>query len=179
MDDEIITVSWIETRQFSGGPMRTEVWLRADPPAMSRRTPGLAGQHRLVDGHGDQTTSDTSPYVQVADQRFPFTAGSVQRAGLAPGATGWDRTDFEENGQRLARYERRSVRHNFEVEELIIADAGTHRIVRQTERQYELQGHQLVSETVRDQYAFNAVAPSGTFDMPTDKERRPQTVDEH
>jgi hypothetical protein len=171
--------------------MTTEVWLRADPPALSRRTPSLAGSHHLADPNGTQITNDTWSYVMVMDQPYPLTVFSTSRAGLAPEEaanaceigsdcqpTAWERSDFEEGGLLLARYEWRSIRNNFEVEELIIADAGSRRIVRKVERQYELHGHQLVSETISDQYSYNQPAPEGTFEMPPGKPRQVQDMQE-
>ena len=196
LDEEITVISWVETSQMCGRPHITRVWMRSDPPTIARKS-NIYGSHSIFDVNIHQTTNNLSPYVQVMEMARPFGFGSLAKWIFAPdhsepGGQGtdsevatslmlsrptWSQTDIEEEGKLVAKYERRYLLNNFEVEEVVIADRDTRLIIRSVQRQYELQTHQVVAETVKDQFTANQPVPKGTFEMPKWKLKQRMSVD--
>jgi len=116
----------------------------------------------------------------------PFTFGSLAKWIFAPehsepkvydteaevatsltlGRPTWSQSDIVEEGMPFAKYERRYLMNNFEVEETIIADPDTRLIIRRIERQYEIRTRRLVDEKIKNRFTYNQPVPKGTFEMP-------------
>jgi len=190
---DIHTVTWTETQAMGSldgsGRLRpsvtSEMWVRLDPPAISRRNDG--GFRSLIDRRGQlifepRRASYTlrRGIAPVVNRQFVFNLISL--SGLPPGVSapkGWTSRREELDGQAVIRFDRdyHGVRtpprfdpkDAVRITETMWTDAKTFRLVRAERKQYYPGSDkaQFVSTAVG--YRYNEEPPAGTWDWDVPK----------
>jgi hypothetical protein len=184
MDDEVETLGWVETRLHCGIEMECEVWLRAHPPAMARKQTVPFLEHHIIEGTEHKISNSRGTHVMVHASGTPFSVGPLIMCRYIPEArftgksyyigsyhrspdpdtTPWQRNEDVQNGQKVITYSRRTLSQNFEIEVIYTIAAETRRVISKVEREYELETHQVVSQTVEDRYT-ESPPPDGMFEI--------------
>lgn len=193
----IKTARWIETSHHYGKYPHSSIsnyWVRLDPPVMAWINQFLPGphanktewSHSIQDQRGDWHTVSTWDHCDLlTDTRHSPTSESIVKRILAPPMTQseeaanpsrrfqagekWRSELVEQNGQMLLRMERAFVRGNFRIEQRLLADPETRRLIHHERRQVDIATGQPTLYDISDQYTYNPDVPAGVFEMPPDK----------
>lgn len=175
MAKKITSVSWVE-RDHKGET--TQWWVRLDPPAIaSRRSDGL---QTIYDHRGTLRFSNFRPrvlrtltsifhrskldYLLAPPTTFD-SEGNPHASASSFGAV-WS-ISFVDDEQHTLRFRRAYPYHECEVEEIILADRESRRMIRKEIHERKREDQSLVRSVIREQYRYNEVAPDGTFDPPS------------
>lgn len=190
----IQTATWTETHtsyQPDGvkpqSEIRSEVWVRTDPPLLARRF--NTGQRILMDERSTRNylpgvnQYTNTPFSKLAVKR-QLTRQMVVSEIVSPGALslpategGWEGREDRLEGEAVIRYTReygrtlkdypaplRSLAHPTRTVVTVWVDEGSSRVLRSERRQYDAKDGHLEHLTLAENYRYNLTPPASTFE---------------
>jgi hypothetical protein len=185
---DIETATWVETRTMYGEhphTIRTETWIRIDPPAKAWRNhhgPD-SWSFDILDERGHLHTASSWGNCVIYPSPRQLTSEELRRevcltrravaneqdVESGDSDTGWLVEETELADKVVRRYSKEYVQGNFGVSVALYVDPETNRYVRVERSETSLPTGEKVSEEVRDQYCYNIDLPPDTFEMPPGK----------